>query len=361
MPNPTKKHTSPDAPAQENSAYLDGLYNSKEDLKDLKKEQAGRATKGDKIYITAVSALNIAVLIVIAVLLHRTGRWNSYDASKATAPPNPETDYYQPASAISPTLTPSIRGVKFPDGIQDSFKALYSANEDVIGWIRVNGTCIDFPVIQAEDNTKYERANFYLESDHRGSIWMDFRNSVGKGRDALSKVTIIYGHHLTTDDCIFAPLENYEDVAFYKQYPLIEMNTLYDNYKWKIFACFITNTEPQDDNGHVFYYWSPYISDAEMPGFTQEIMRRSWIVNPAVDILPTDKLLCLSTCTYMMNLTEYVEMRCVVMARLVRDGEDETVDTSLAYQNENRRMPQLWYTQQGIANPYVNVPVFIEY
>lgn len=346
--------------AQENSVYLDGLNNSAEDISDLKKEKAGRATGGDKIVVTVLAVLNLAVLVVIALLMRSGDRWKTY-GSESNTPLDPETDFYRPADAISADLTPAIRGVVFPDGIQDSFKALYSSNQDVVGWIRVGGTCIDFPVLQAEDNLKYERANFYLQSDHRGSIWMDFRNDVGPGRNSLSRNTIIYGHHLTTDDAIFAELENFENVEFYKQNPVIEMNTLYDNYKWKIFACFVTNAEPQDDNGHVFYYWTPYLSDEEMPGFTQEVMRRSWIVNPAVDILPTDKLLTLSTCTYMMNISEYYEMRCVVMARLVREGEDEAVDVTNAWQNQNCRMPQLWYTQKGIINPFKDVPVFIEY
>jgi sortase B len=216
-------------------------------------------------------------------------------------------------------------------------------------------------VLKAENNEKYERANFYLQSDHRGSIWMDYRNALGRSASSLSKVTILYGHHLTTDECIFAQLENYLDVEYYKSHPVIEMNTIYDNYKWKVFACFITNVEPQDDNGHVFYYWDPAVTDDETLAFTGEILSRSWFRNLAVDLRATDKFLCLSTCTYMLTKPEYIESRCVVMARLVRDGESEQVDVSGAVPNEEHRMPQVWYTQQGIANPYRNVPVFNEY
>ena len=347
--------------APENEAYLDGLDTSAEELRELKKKEKDRGTKGDKIYVAVMAALNIAVLVFIAWWLHSNGSWNDdYTAIKERTI-DPAVDYYHPETALEGYLTPAYQGVKFPDGIQEKFRPIYSANQDTVGWIRVNGTGIDFPVMQAEDNEKYERRNFYLASDHRGSIWLDFRNTVGQGAGSLSKVSIIYGHHLTTDDYIFAELENYMDVEYYKTHPLIEMDTIYNDMQWKVFACFITNVEPQDDNGHVFYYWDPYITDDETPSFTGEILSRSWFVNPAVDILPTDKLLCLSPCTYMMNVTKYVEMRCVIMARLVGPGENAEVDVSNAYQNDSRRMPQLWYTQNGLSNPYATVPVFNEF
>ena len=340
----------------ENAAYLDGLDTSAEELRELKRKEKDRGTKGDKIYVAVMAVLNIAVLVFLAWHLHSTGNWK--DTIDNTPAVDPEADYYHAEEVFGETLAPMYKGVRFPDGIQASFRPIYSANEDTIGWIRLDGTSIDYPVMQSEDNEKYERRNFYLESDHRGSVWMDYRNAVGVGSGSLSKVTIIYGHHLTTDECIFAELEQYMDVNFYKTHPVVEMNTIYNNYKWKVFACFITNVDGKDDNGHVFYYWDPYIKDSEMTDFTGEILKRSWFINPAVDVVPTDKLLCLSTCTYIMNKPNYVDVRCVVMARLVRDGESDYVDVTNAYQNDARRMPQLWYTQNGLSNPYATIPVF---
>lgn len=350
------RETTP-ADAAENGAYLDGLDTSAEELRELKKKEKARGTKGDKIYVTVMAVLNLAVIVFIAWWLHSTGGWNDYDAIKQDAQEK-EAALYHVETELTQYLTPTYKGVKFPDGIQAKFRPIYSANQDTVGWIRIDGTGIDFPVMHAEDNQKYERANFYLESDHRGSIWLDYRNQFGQGSDSLSKVSIIYGHHLTTDERIFAELEEYLDVEYYKTHPLVEMDTLYNDYQWKVFACFVTNVEPEDDNGHVFYYWDPYIEDSEMASFTGEILSRSWFINPAVDILPTDKLLCLSTCTYMLNVSRYVETRCVLMARLVRPGEKAEVDVSAAYQNESRRMPQLWYTQNSLSNPFATVPVF---
>ena len=349
------------APA-ENGLYLNSLDTTADEIKELKEKQKNKPTKKDIVYLSVVGALNVAVIIFLAVFLHVTGNWDDMDAIKTSVPePEPELAFYDADEAIGASLTPTLRGVKFPDGILEKFRPIYSANEDTIGWIRLDGTSIDYPVMQSEDNNKYERADFYLNYNRRGSIWMDFRNTVGWGGNSLSKLTILYGHHLSADECIFAELEGYMDVDFYKTHPIIEMNTLYNNYKWKVFACIVSNVEPEDDNGHVFYYWDPNVTDANTPVFIDEIMRRSWFKNDAVDIEPTDKFLCLSTCTYIMNLTRYVEMRCVVFARLVRPGEDDSIDVSGAVANEDRRMPQLWYSQHGTVNPYTDVPVFNEY
>lgn len=342
------------------SVYLDRLSNSDEDISDLQKIDKEKATKGDKIYLSVMAALNIAVLVFVGVFLLINGKSGDFDNIPVDAEPEPKAEFYDTAKVFSGELAPTINGVVFPDGMQNSFKRIYSENQDTVGWIRLDGTSIDYPVMQAEDNKKYERATFYLDYSKRGSIWMDYRCRIGVNRNWLYKNTIIYGHHLSADECIFAELEDYMDVEFYKTHPVIEMNTIYENYKWKVFACIVTNVDAKDDNGHMFYYWNPYISDENTVAFTDEILSRSWFINPAVDIVPSDKLLCLSTCTYIMNASKFYDMRCVIFARLVREGEDDSVDVSAAYQNENKRMPQVWYNQHSIENPYKNVAVYGE-
>ena len=361
---------------EENSAYFDALDNSEQDLEDIKKSKEKKATKGDVVYLSVVSGLILAVIVFMAVWMNKTGRSDpvsflrkaSVGQESTTAASEGSTEselgFFNAVTAFSGNLKGSTGGTQFPNGIQSSFRALYAANNDVVGWIRINGTSIDYPVLQGNENTnaepEYERRNFYGEKDHRGSIWMDYRNRVAPGANGLSKVTVIYGHHLTSDECIFAELENYMDVEYYKTHPIIEMNTIYKNYKWKIFACMVTNVDEKDDNGHMFYYWDPYVSDEDTQAFANEVISRSYFKTPDVDIVSSDKLLCLSTCTYIMNKYSYKEMRCVIMARLVRDGESETVDVSKAVDNPGRRMPQYWYTLNGTQNPYVNIPVFGE-
>lgn len=333
------------------SVYLDTLVNNKQDVKDIKEIDTKKMSPKDKKIITVLAVLNVLVFAFIGIYIYATGGNDAYDLSDDT----PDIISYKPENTFNAELDTYIKNVDFPQDIQFYFKRLYSENQDTIGWIRLDGTGIDYPVLKAEDNKKYERANFYGEYDRRGSIFMDYRNTVGKSRGSLSKVTILWGHHLTEDATIFAELEGYMNVDFYKEHPVIEMNTLYEDYKWKVFACFTAAVNEEDETGGIFYYWDPYITDDDTQGFVNECLTRSWFINPDVDIKSTDKILCLSTCTYILNKYSYHEIRCVVMARLVRQGESDTVEVSNAYQNTNHRMPQLYYDINSMVNPFAQV------
>lgn len=340
------------------NAYLDSVSNTSADKADMAKAEKKKLTPADRKIIGILGILNLAAVIFIGLFIGFSGGADEYERIREQVNFDPAVNYYNPASGMG-SMNTYIKGVAFPSGIQERFKPLYSENSDTAGWIKIPGTSIDFPVMKAPDNDKYLRANFYLKYDRRGSIFMDFRNTFGSGRNSLSKVTILYGHHLTLDECIFADVEKYLDVNYYKAHPVVEMDTIYDDYKWKVFACFLTNADFEDDDGRRFYYWYPEVRDDQVMSYCSECLTRSWFVNPAVDITETDKFLCLSTCSYLLNANgNHYEIRCVLMARLVRPGESEEVNTDGAYKNENRRMPQIYYNQNGIGNPYANVPVW---
>ena len=350
------------APKPGSEVYLDSLTNSGDDIKDLKKIKAREMTPADKKVISILAVLNVIVVAVIGIYLAANGGGDEYESIKENMNFDADKDYFNVSQVFGDELSMYLNGVEFPENIQNYFKPLYSANTDTVGWIKIPETSIDFPVLKAEDNAFYERKNFYGGYDRRGSIFMDYRNTVGKGRDGLSKNTIVYGHHLTQDECVFADVEKYLDPDYYAQHPVITMNTLYDDYKWKVFACYITNANEKDDNGFVFYYWYPFFSDDNTLNFANETLSRSWFINPSIDFKPTDKFLTLSTCTYIMNVNgKFVDARCVLVARLVRAGESEEVDVSQVYENTNKRLPQIWFDTFGGTNNYADGPFWSAY
>ena len=85
-----------------------------------------------------------------------------------------------------------------------------------------------------------------------------------------------------------------------------------------------------------------------MSSYLSELAQRS-LYDTGVDVLPTDKLLTLSTCSH-----EFEDARFVVVARLVRPGEKAEVDTSKAVINSKPRYPQAYYSKKGMSNPYKN-------
>ncbi|MDO5448817.1 MAG: hypothetical protein Q4F70_04340, partial [Clostridia bacterium] len=83
-------------------------------------------------------------------------------------------------------------------------------------------------------------------------------------------------------------------------------------------------------------------------GFVAEINQRK-LYSTGVDILPTDKIITLSTCSY-----EFDNARLVVIGRMLRDGESEEVDSSKVDYNSNPRYPQSWYDANKKTNPYAS-------
>ncbi|MGN0571914.1 MAG: class B sortase [Candidatus Fimenecus sp.] len=235
-----------------------------------------------------------------------------------------------------------------PAAVQPQYRAAYNENNDLVGWIVIPNTTINQPVVQANDNDYYMRRNFYKEYERRGSVFMDYRNSI----DTFNKNTIIYGHNYL-DSTMFSDLEKYKDIEFYKTAPVIEFNTIYADYKWKVFAVFLTTASPELDNGYVFNYIYPFMTDDNFADFIAEVHKRS-LYHTDVEVLPTDKILTLQTCTRDLDLSarKQEDARCIVMARLVREGESETVDVTKATVNENPKYPQLYYDKYNLENPY---------
>ena len=149
------------------------------------------------------------------------------------------------------------------------------------------------------------------------------------------------------DKQMFTVLSDYKSIEGFKKSPIIEMNTLYDDYKFKVYAVFISNGTAEGDNGYVFQYATPNLATVEsFAGYVEQLNQRT-LYYTGVDIKPDDKVITLSTCTY-----EFDNARFVVVGRLIRDGESEEVDVSKAHINENPRYPQAWYDANKQSNPY---------
>ena len=86
------------------------------------------------------------------------------------------------------------------------YDSLLAINSDCIGWIRIDGTDIDYPVVQAADNSFYLHHNFNQESAICGAIFMDYRNDIDLAREHL----ILYGHQMK-DGSMFKELNGYKD------------------------------------------------------------------------------------------------------------------------------------------------------
>ena len=241
--------------------------------------------------------------------------------------------------------------VLFPANIQLKYAKLYGENQDFVGYISADGINPNLPVVQTNNNDTYLKKNFYGSTTKYGCPFVDYLNNMSYNH--LDMNTVIYGHHMN-NGTIFGALDKYKTITGYKKAPVISFNTLYKDYQWKIIAVFITNGHSKDDNNYLFPYTFTNLSSAsKMSAYLSEIAQRS-LYDTGVDVLPSDKLLTLSTCSH-----EFEDARLVVVARLVRPGESATVDTSKVVVNSKPRYPQAYYTKKGMTNPYKNASKWV--
>lgn len=213
-------------------------------------------------------------------------------------------------------------------------KELVNINPDTVGYVRIDGTEVDLPVVQTSNNEDYLKVAFDGSANKAGTIFMDFRDTVTPKK--RSDNIILYGHN-QRDRTMFGSLKDYKkNLEHYRSHPTIMFNSNYQSDTYKIFAYFVTEVEPeQTADGYVFDYHN-YIdlSDrAVYDRFISNITLRSQIVT-AVDVQYGDEFLTLSTCS-----NEFEPSRFVIFARKTRKGEEETVDVSAAYLNPNAKEP----------------------
>lgn len=235
------------------------------------------------------------------------------------------------------------------DVVPSEYEEYYKKNTDFVGWIKIENTNIDYPVVQTDNNDYYLSHNFEKEPEGRGSIYMDCICSP----DLSDKNTVIYGHNWL-DTTMFSELTKYNSFDFYKKHPVIEFNTISEMHKWKIFAVFITSASESEDNGYVFNYIYPHMEGENFYGYKKEIDKRT-LFYTGVDVNESDQILTLSTCTRAADKGKNrADCRIVIVARMVREGESDNVDVSKALINDNPKYPQIWYDNNDMDNPYIN-------
>lgn len=239
-------------------------------------------------------------------------------------------------------------GVTFPEGLSLKYAKLYAVNRDFVGYISIDSLGVGLPVVQSSKDTEtdnyYLRKSFYKKYSVYGCPFVPKSNNMKN----LDRNTVIYGHN-NNSNLAFAPINKYKTVDGFKKAPVIQFDTLYGTYKWKIIAAFITNTVATDDNDYIFNYtFTKMKSNDDFAEYVEELKQRS-LYDTGVDVKPSDKILTLSTCTH-----DFDNARFVVVARLVRAGESDKVNTSKAVKNKSPRYPQAYYDVNNKDNPYID-------
>ncbi len=226
--------------------------------------------------------------------------------------------------------------VKFPKGINPAYAYPYSVNQDLVGWLRVDGIDVDVQVVQTSDNLYYTDKDFYKKKNNSGCPYMESKNNARE----LDDNTFIFA-----SNTYFSGLDAYKTVEGYKKAPTFEFGTLYKSYSFKVFAAFYVAGDTAYDGGFN-YKVNDFNSDAKFNSYLNEIKLRS-LINTDVSVQTTDKIVTLVTPS-----DEFDGAQLVVMGRMVRENESTIVDTKSTELNEKPKYPQAWYDKNGMQNPF---------
>ena len=169
--------------------------------------------------------------------------------------------------------------------IDVDFKELKKINSDVVGWLQVSGTNINYPFVQTNNNSFYLDHSLEKGKNSAGWVFLDYRNNINN----LNKNTIIYAHN-RVDKIMFGTLENIlkSDWINNKNNYVVKMSTENENTLWQIFSVY--NTKKTSD-----YLKIDFNSDDKYTEFLDMLIKRSQY-NFNTEINKDDKILTLSTC-----------------------------------------------------------------
>lgn len=165
------------------------------------------------------------------------------------------------------------------------FSNLLKINSDTKGWIKVNGTKVNYPFVATSDNDYYLTHSFDKSKNKKGWVYLDYRNDI----DNLSNNTILYAHGLVNNQ-MFGSLRKIIKSSWYKNKDnhIIKISTLNNNQLWQVFSSY--TIEPES-----YYITTSFNNDESFLTFLQTLKSRS-VYNYGVDINKDDKILTLSSC-----------------------------------------------------------------
>ena len=184
--------------------------------------------------------------------------------------------------------------------VLDEFKTLLLKNKNIVGWIRIEDTPVDYPVLQSGNEEYYLDHNFEQEKDNNGSIFIDKECSIWP----RSQNIIIYGHNMKSGK-MFGSLDKYKDKGYCEQHPVIRFDTLYDSSEYRVMYVFNEIVHEEAEVAFKYYQFIDANSAQEYRSNMKEMAEMS-LYDTGVESYYGDSLITLSTCDYSEGAERFV-------------------------------------------------------
>lgn len=178
------------------------------------------------------------------------------------------------------------------------FAPLTAVNGEIIAWLTVDGTEIDYPVVQAQDNDYYLTHDAERNKNRNGALFLDYRVHP----DFSDFNNVVYGHNMKSGR-MFGTLERFKEKAYFDEHPTGTLYTPEKTYRLAIFAAAVV----KPDAAHYGYLFrSPSEREAHL-----KLIADTAVCWRDIGVTEKDRLLVLSTCSY-----EYKDARTLIFAKI---------------------------------------------
>ena len=232
-------------------------------------------------------ARNQAALKQMAAAAHETTETVPPIQTESVVPAQPQSD-------APPVTVPTE-----PREILPRFSELHRENPDLIGWLTISGTRIDYPIMYSPDEPeRYLHANFDGDYSFAGLPFMDAACDPENGN------RIIYAHNML-DGSMFRTLLKYQQKDFWQRNPVISFSTLYEEQEYEVLAAFYDKVYKKSDTNFKFYQ---FIDTSDQAGLEEALAyyKEKALYDTGVTARCGDRLVTLVTCAYQTENGRFV-------------------------------------------------------
>lgn len=266
------------------------------------------------LWMIPASLLVIGLVAVGMILLNRHNARLEYQrlaeavrqTQVTTVQTNAPVETTVPTETIIPTETTepgeTTRAATEPAPLEQ-YRPLYEQNPEMVGWLRIDGTVIDYPVMHTpEDPEKYLHRNFQGVDSYAGTPFIDYRCT--EDSDNL----VIYGHNMS-DGSMFHTLPDYQQKNYWQAHPVIRFDSIYEEREYEVVAAFYDRVYYTHETYFKFYNFIDAANEAEYNSTIKQFKNKS-LYDTGVTPQYGQQLITLVTCTYHVENGRFVVVAC---------------------------------------------------
>jgi hypothetical protein len=234
--------------------------------------------------IVRVVALSVAALVLIYASYSLTDSYLNYKEDESKYADINKMFVQQETKKESVQKTDKIDYTKSLTTWKWDYKAMLQYNDEAKGYIKLDGTRIQYPIVEHEDNSFYLKRGSDKVSNGAGAIFLDYRTA---GLDG--KMCILYGHNML-DGSMFKEIMNFRQAEFCKKHPTFDVYVGYKHYIYYVFSTF----SAKDDNDEVYKFG--FENDKDFQDWINRVSSKSTYKFDVEKPTTSDKIIMCSTC-----------------------------------------------------------------